>query len=107
MEDKLKYFRQPIVTASGILLGFVLNMAGGWAANPQKRQDYHSLIIVVCLAICILLLLIVLFRALNMNYPKEGAEDYYKRTLLFLILGILIIFINIMYLIIQNYFLGS
>lgn len=107
MEDKLKNFRQPLITSTGILLGFVLNIASGWVSNPTKRQDYHSLIAVTCLLICILLFVTVLYRALNMNYPPEKVEAYHKKTLFCFIAGILIIFANILFVMIQNYFVGS
>ena len=54
MEDKLKNFRQPLITSTGILLGFVLNIASGWVSNPAKKQ-ISQFIAVTCLLICILL----------------------------------------------------
>ena len=45
MEDKLQAFRQPIVTATGILLGFILNFAANWVKSDSAMPDwlaYHS-----------------------------------------------------------------
>ena len=42
MDDKLKNVRQPLVTATGILLGFTLNIAANWLPKAfTTRQDYR------------------------------------------------------------------
>ena len=39
MEDKLQTFRQPMVTATGIILGFVLNFVASWVKTDSPVGD--------------------------------------------------------------------
>jgi len=103
LDDKLQNFRQPIITSSGILLGFVLNIAGEWVRTPSKRNDTYSAISSLCLLACISILVMVLYRTLNINYPRERAEQYYKRTLFYFILGIIIILANFAFIMVRHY----
>jgi hypothetical protein len=49
--------------------------------------------------------LIVLYRALNMNYPKNKAESYYQKTLLLFVSGPDIAFIGIFVVMIESFIL--
>lgn len=99
---RIQYYRQPIVTTTGILLGFVLNFASGWLQSAFSIHWLKDLVIAVTLMGCVTLLIIVLFRVLNMNYPRErhAEEMYYKRTLRMFLIGISLPFISIVSLII-------
>jgi hypothetical protein len=44
----------------------------------------------------------VLYRILNINYPRERAEKYYHKTLLFYIVGISIPFAAIVVIVIKG-----
>ena len=39
MEDKIQAFRQPLVTATGILLGFILNFMSSWVKSDVPFGD--------------------------------------------------------------------
>lgn len=94
MEDKLQAFRQPIVTATGILLGFVLNFAAGWVKADMAIGDAMAYIVGGSVLIGIVLLILVLYRVLRMDYPKEQAESYYARTLTLFIIGVSLSFVG-------------
>jgi hypothetical protein len=79
--DQLKNVRQPIVTATGIILGFTLNIASTWLPRAFASGRVTEYLIALSLCIHIPLSIIVLFRILNLNYPKDKAEHYYTRTL--------------------------
>jgi len=101
--DKLHGYRQPIVTTIGILLGFILNYASDWAQDPQPKARINQMLIGISVITCITLLLTVLFRILNIHYPKETAEAYYHKTLLLFIFAISIPFTFIVLIIVKNF----
>lgn len=92
MEDKLQAFRQPIVTATGILLGFILNFAANWVKSDSAMPDWLAYLVGVCVLAGIILLVAVLHRVLRMDYPRDRAEAYHARTLRFLITGVALSF---------------
>ncbi|MBL9156033.1 MAG: hypothetical protein JNJ70_01080 [Verrucomicrobiales bacterium] len=92
MEDKLQSFRQPIVTATGILLGFILNFAANWVKSDSAMPDWLAYLVGVCVLAGIVLLVAVLYRVLRMDYPRDRAEAYHARTLRFLIVGVTLSF---------------
>ena len=98
----LQNFRQPIVTATGLILGFILDFAGSWLTRAFTEQPLKDLIVAVGLIGCITLLLIVLFRILRMDYPRDKVEVYYKKTLHLFVLGISIPFVIIIILVIER-----
>ena len=92
MEDKLQSFRQPIVTATGILLGFILNFAASWVKSDTPMPDWMAYIVGLCVISGITLLIRVLHRTLRMDYPREQAEAWHARTLKLLIIGVCLSF---------------
>src|SRR4051795_2082783 len=80
-DDKLKNVRQPLVTATGIILGFTLSIAANWLPKAFTTGRITESLMALSLCIHIPLSIIVLFRILNINYPKDKAEHYYKKTL--------------------------
>ena len=94
MEDQIQSFRQPIVTATGILLGFILNFAASWVKADTPMRDTLAYIVGISVLAGIVLLITVLHRALRMNYPREQAEAYYGRTLTFFIAGVCLSFVG-------------
>jgi hypothetical protein len=103
MEDKIQFYRAPMVTATGILLGFVLNFASNWVTKAFSTDNLREVIIGAGLCACITLLLIVLYRILNMEYPKDKAEAYYKKTLLLFLTGISITFLAVVIVMVESY----
>ena len=45
MEDKIQAFRQPLVTATGIILGFILNFASSFVKSESSVSDFTSYVI--------------------------------------------------------------
>ena len=84
--------RQPMVTATGIILGFILNFAATWVKQDTPSGDGLAYMIAICLLSGALLLIICLFRILYMNYPRNKAEQYYRRTLILFIIGLCLAF---------------
>ncbi len=96
MEDKIQAYRQPLVTATGIILGFILNFSSSFVKSGSTISGILDYIIGICILVGIIFLIIVLSRVLQMQYPKEKAEQYYQRTLNFFIFGVSISFIGVM-----------
>ena len=96
MEDKIQSYRQPLVTATGIILGFILNFASTFVKTSSPISEISAYIIGLCILIGIISLILVLGRILNMKYPKEKAEEYYQKTLNFFLFGVSISFIGVM-----------
>ena len=105
MDDKIQHYRQPMVTATGIVLGFVLNFASQWANNAFTSYRFKEFVIGTSLCICVPILLAVLYRTLNMHYPREKAASYYQITLALFITGIGIPFLAIIIVMIESYLL--
>jgi hypothetical protein len=105
MPDKIQSYRQPMVTAAGIYLGFVLNFASAWTTKAFTRERNTDIVIAFGLIASIILLLIVLYRILNMNYPAEKAVPYYQRTLICLVSGIGVSFLAIIIVLIESFLL--
>jgi hypothetical protein len=101
--DKIQAYRQPLVTSTGILLGFILNFASSWATNAFTRHRFREVVVAIAITTCIIILLIVLYRILNIHYPKEQADKYYKTTLVLFIIGVAIPFIAILITLIDNF----
>ena len=94
--DKLQAYREPMVNATGILLGFILNFAAGWVKADTPLSDSVAYAVGFSVLLGIILLIIVLYRVLRMRYPREAAEDYYQRTLMLFITGLSLAFLGVL-----------
>ena len=95
MEDKIQAFRQPLVTATGIILGFMLNFATTWVKSDSPLTDGLAYFAAACLTIGAISLILVLYRILRMDYPRDKGEHYYNRTLTLFIAGVSIAFVGV------------
>lgn len=95
MEDKIQAFRQPLVTATGIILGFMLNFAASWVKTDTPLGDGLAYFVAFCVLAGAGCLIAALYRILRMSYPRDRAERYYNRTLLLFILGIAVAFLGV------------
>lgn len=94
--SRIQNFRQPMVTATGIFLGFMLEFTSRWintAFTDNKGQVIRDIIIGMGVLSCIALLQIVLYRILRMNYPEDKAGEFYQRTLQLFMIAITIPFV--------------
>src|SRR4051812_33636971 len=105
--DNIKEYRQPIVTATGIFMGFMLNFAVGWLPDAFRKYIVKDLILSIAILLSIFLLLVVLYRILSMNYPAERIDAYYQRTLKFFIAAISIPFVAFVIIIIRRLIEGT
>ena len=92
-QDPLKSVRQPLVTATGILLGFTLNIAASWGPKAFSHGRVTEYLVALSLCIHIPLSIVVLYRILNTNYAKDRAQAYYNKTVRIFITGLTLYFI--------------
>lgn len=95
VNDNLNSFRQPMVTAIGIVLGFVLGFTGKWALEPEGEWSTSDFFVGLGLIIGTILLIISLFRILKIDYPRDESHSFYKKTLKLFILGLCISFLGV------------
>lgn len=95
MEDRSQAFRQPLVTATGIILGFMLNFAATWVKTDSPLGDGLAYFVGICVLAGTGCLIAALYRILRMSYPRGQVERYYNRTLLLFILGISVAFLGV------------
>ena len=96
MEDKIQTFRQPLVTATGIILGFILNFASTWVKSDSHLSDFWAYVVGACILFGTACLIVVLGRVLRMDYPRANAEAYYKRSLRLFIWGVSVAFAGVL-----------
>jgi uncharacterized membrane protein len=94
MDNNIQNYRQPMVTAIGIILGFVLGFVGKWATEPVSQTTTADYFVIIGLMVSIILLIIALYRILNNNYPEDKVAVYYRKTLLIFISGLSASFIG-------------
>ena len=105
--DKIQEFRQPMVTATGIFLGFMLNFTSGWMSHNFTKTGFKEVVVAFATVVSIASLIIVLFRILRMNYPSERSNNYYRKTLVFFLVGISIPFLAFLVLLFQKLLLNA
>lgn len=96
MEDKIQTLRQPLVTATGIILGFLLNFSATFVKTESGLSDFMAYIIGICVLLGVISLIITLARILNLQYPRENAESYYQKTFYLFVFGVSISFVGVM-----------
>lgn len=95
MEDKIQTFRQPLVTATGIILGFILNYSISFVKSESETSDLIAYFTGLCILIGEFCLILVLSRILKMNYSRKNPEKYYNRTLQIFLFGVSISFFGV------------
>ncbi|HEV8508318.1 MAG TPA: hypothetical protein VGQ53_23110 [Chitinophagaceae bacterium] len=99
--DKINQYRQPMVTAAGIFLGFMLNFTAVWIKDAFSKYMFRDMVVAISTVVCLFSLLLVLFRMLRMRYPVEP-EKFYRRTLFFFLIGITVPFLAFLIVIIEK-----
>lgn len=78
--DPLQARRQPLVTATGIILGFVLNFASGWVRSDTTVGERLAWAIALLIAGGMVCLIVVLTRILSADVELEQADAHYRAT---------------------------
>jgi len=99
--DKISQYRQPMVTATGIFLGFMLNFTSGWIKDAFAKHSFKDFVVGISIIVCLASLLLVLFRMLRMNYPTHP-DTFYRRTLVLFLIGITVPFLAFLIVIIDK-----
>ena len=102
--DQIYNYRQPMVTASGIILGFVLNFATE-LVKRDSASNLISILIILFVLLGIIFLIVTLFRILNHHYDRENPAKYYSKTLRYFMVGVIISFSGGLLKMIQSLFL--
>jgi len=89
--DRISQYRQPMVTATGIFLGFMLNFTSVWIKDAFVKYFFRDVVVAIGITVCLFTLLLVLFRMLRMNYPTHP-DEFYRRTLRLFLVGITVPF---------------
>lgn len=87
-EDRLQTLRQPLVTATGIILGFVLNFASSWVKSDTAVGESMAFLIFALVLSGMACLITVLARILRLGVPPEHAGAYYATTVRIFIIGV-------------------
>jgi hypothetical protein len=95
-------YRQPMVTATGIFLGFMLNFTSNWIKDAFTKNMFRDCVTAISIMASLFLLLLVLIRILRMKYPTEP-EKFYRKTLVFFFFGISIPFLGFLIVIIDRF----
>ena len=92
-----------MVTATGIFLGFMLNYTSNWLPTAFTDRWKRDIFVAVSISTCIAFLIIVLFRILRMNYPRQHVEQYYQKTLKLFLIAISIPFFAFLIIMIEKF----
>ncbi len=99
--DKIGRYRQPMVTATGIFLGFMLNFMSSWIRDAFVKYTFRDAVIAIGMLVCLFTLVVVLFRMLMMNYPTHP-DEFYRRTLRLFLVGISVPFFSFLIVIVHK-----
>jgi F0F1-type ATP synthase assembly protein I len=100
-EVSIQGFRQPMVTATGIFLGFMLNFTSGWIKDAFTVYKFKDVVVAIAVGTCLSFLIIVLFRILRLKHPTEP-EKFYRKTLFYFLIGITVPFIAFLIVIVDK-----
>lgn len=97
-QGDLKDYRQPLVTSTGIILGFMLNFLAGWAHGENGAiEDTADAVILATILCSACLFVLTLLRALRADFPAEPEAQgrYYATTLWLFLAGISTAFLGL------------
>lgn len=86
--DPLQARRQPLVTATGIILGFTLNFASGWVRSDTTVGERMAWAIALLILTGVVSLIVVLTRILDGDVAEADADEHYRQTVRLFILGV-------------------
>ncbi|MBL0609165.1 hypothetical protein V3429_18520 [Aeromonas jandaei] len=97
-DDKITNLRAPMVTANGIILGFLLNYMATWVRGDVEHvgSAWQAYLIGMCVFSGTVSMIFVLFRILSVR-QDDDALTYYRHTLYLFIFGISIAFFGVFF----------
>jgi hypothetical protein len=107
IKENIQNYRQPMVTATGIFLGFMLSFAAGWVPNAFTKHLFRDVVVAISVVLSITLLMIVLYRILNMNYPSGKVNAYYQKTLRLFLIAIAAPFVAFVLIVLKTLIIGA
>ncbi|MDE2385161.1 MAG: hypothetical protein KGO53_11135 [Alphaproteobacteria bacterium] len=94
----LAAFRQPMVTSLGIIMGFLLNFLAGWATrddNTSEMKNSADWIVAATLLPALVIMVIVLYRILDIRHKADEVVAIYTTTLRLYMLAIVLAFVGV------------
>lgn len=101
--DRIQPYRQPMITATGVFLGFMLELTSTWITEAFSKNWRRDLIIAISIFSSLTLMLIVLFRMLRMDFPEDRVQVFYRKTLYLFLIGIFIPFLAFVIIMIEKF----
>ena len=94
----LAAYRQPMVTSLGLIMGFLLNFPANWATKEDNISEMKSTadwIVAFTLLPSLVLMVIVLYRILDIRHQPEKLEKVYVLTFRLYMAAIIMAFVGI------------
>lgn len=94
----LAAYRQPMVTSLGLIMGFLLNFLANWATKEDNISEMKSTadwIVASTLLPSLILMVIVLYRILDIRHKPEKLERVYVLTFRLYMTAIVLAFVGI------------
>jgi cytochrome c biogenesis protein CcdA len=104
MENNIEQYRSPMITAIGIILGFVLAFTATWATQLPQETDWSDYLIGIGLFVSVFLQIWALYRMLDNSVTEENKTSNYRQTLRIFILGLSFAFLGLLTSTIQTFF---
>ena len=86
--DRLQPYRQPLITGTGIILGFVLNFAGAFVKSDTGAAEWVVYLVFALILAGVICLVIALARILRLGIPAADSAAFYQRTRHIFITGV-------------------
>jgi len=92
-KDSIQRFRQPMVTAIALILGFSIGFLADWVSEEELEiRDKSDVVLLIGMIVSSIFLIASLLRILKIDYPKEEVLKYYNNTLLMFTVGLIVLF---------------
>jgi hypothetical protein len=104
MENNIEQYRGPMVTAIGIIMGFVLAFTATWATQLPQETDWSDYLIGIGLFVSVFLQIWALYRMLDNSIIEARQTKHYRQTLRVFILGLSFTFLGLLTSTIQTFF---
>lgn len=104
MDNNIEHYRNSMVTAIGIILGFILAFTANWATQLPQDTDWSDYLIGVGLFISVALQIWALYRMLDNSTFEDKKTSHYRNTLKIFIFGLSFTFLGLLASTVQTFF---